>query len=506
MPRLRQRIVYCDCFDCADRPAESTLTPEQLDAATAVARQEPPPKALLIFVTGMLLAADGSTNLDVHTLPHCNLLVREGNLGLLATRGGGDHSAGLTPAISELSQLLGVYPEVARQPPTAAEDQEAVEAEAGSSSLPSLASRYKGMQAALASTSAPARALARRLGMAVPQRLCLGRSAAAEVGAGAGAAGGHEATAAKRPAPLALPEAVPFAAAMAEELGAAEGSSGRDLLLLHVDLEDLVAAAAEGAGTEAGAAAGAGGDAGAAAEARWEAAGEALEWLDALVKALLGIREIRERTLLTLVVSPSGRPMPAAAAAGQQLASSATAAPPAALLLPGGAAAPPIDPAAAVLTPHNPAQLGRSAGAALAAAAASVSAAAAAASGANTAAGGLAILDATLDSDVAAGGLGSGAAAASAARDAASFPLVSRPLQSFEFLGLERLTGPGGCGVDLAAPLLVVRRLPGVVRRDRAERLSYRDALAAGGLGCVQLERLLPEVAYKVARAPKYGA
>lgn len=92
MPRLRQRIVYCDCFDCADRPAESTLTPEQLDAATAVARQEPPPKALLIFVTGMLLAADGSTNLDVHTLPHCNLLVREGNLGLLATRGGGDHS------------------------------------------------------------------------------------------------------------------------------------------------------------------------------------------------------------------------------------------------------------------------------------------------------------------------------------------------------------------------------------------------------------------------------
>lgn len=77
--------------------------------------------------------------------------------------------------------------------------------------------------------------------------------------------------------------------------GAAEGSSGRDLLLLHVDLEDLVAAAAEGAGTEAGAAAGAGGDAGAAAEARWEAAGEALEWLDALVKALLGIRGARDR-------------------------------------------------------------------------------------------------------------------------------------------------------------------------------------------------------------------
>lgn len=35
----------------------------------------------------------------------------------------------------------GTPQEVARQPPTAAEDQEAVEAEAGSSSLPSLASR-----------------------------------------------------------------------------------------------------------------------------------------------------------------------------------------------------------------------------------------------------------------------------------------------------------------------------------------------------------------------------
>ncbi|KAG2447847.1 hypothetical protein HYH02_007303 [Chlamydomonas schloesseri] len=479
----------------------------------------------------------------MHTLPHCNLLVREGNLGLLATRGsaGAEHAAsGLPAAISELSQLLGVYTEVARHPPTAAEEAEAAvvaTADAPTSngpSLPSLASRYKGMAAALASSSAPARALARRLGMAVPPRLGqllggggAGRGGAAAApaaaagagsGEGAGAAAEGSEAVAKGAAALGLPEAGPFAAALAEELGAAEGSSGRDLLLLHLDLDDLMpveaaAAAAAEAAEAAEASRGVGGAAdgpgdGAAAEARWEAAGEALEWLDGLVKALLGIKEIRERTLLTLIVSPSGRPMPAAAAAGQQLAASATAAPPKALLLPGGAAAPPIDPAAAVLTPHNPAQLGRSAGAALAAAAASISpaaaAAAAAAAGANTAAGGLAILDATLDADVAAGGLGSGAAAA--APPAAAFPLVARPLQSFEFLGLDRLTGPGGCGVDVAAPLLVARRLPGVIRRDRAERLTYRDALAAGGLGCVQLERLLPEVAYKVARAPKYGA
>lgn len=56
------------------------------------------------------------------------------------------------------------------------------------------------------------------------------------------------------------------------------------------------------------------------------------------------------------------------------------------------------------------------------------------------------------------------------------------------------------------APMLVVRRLPGVVRRDRAGRLSLAEAAARGGMGCVLADRLLPEMSYKLARAPKYGA
>lgn len=37
-------------------------------------------------------------------------------------------------------------------------------------------------------------------------------------------------------------------------------------------------------------------------------------------------------------------------------------------------------------------------------------------------------------------------------------------------------------------------------------RLSAADAATRGGGGCVLLERLLPELAYKLGHAPKYGA
>ncbi len=86
MPRQRQRIVFCDCYDCVDRPQQPSLSSEQLDAATAVARQEPPPKALIIYATGMVSSSDGLTNLEACTLPHCDMVVRDGNLGMLAVR------------------------------------------------------------------------------------------------------------------------------------------------------------------------------------------------------------------------------------------------------------------------------------------------------------------------------------------------------------------------------------------------------------------------------------
>ncbi|KXZ46687.1 hypothetical protein GPECTOR_41g651 [Gonium pectorale] len=273
--------------------------------------------------------------------------------------------------------------------------------------LPGLAARFKGMQAALGSSSAPVRALGRRLGMEVLDGLCMRPGQGPEEGVAAaeatqegtplppatpgaaadakgratGAAGGGDA------GQLRMPDAGSFAEAVATELGASEGSSGRDLLLLHLDLDDLMAQAAGGAGRAeangasaaaaetAGEAGNAPGKAGreatattaattvAADDVRWDAGCEALEWLDALLRGLLARPDIRERTLLAL---------------------------------------------------------------------------------------------------------------------------------SFEFLGLGRVEA------DLASPLLVVRRLPGVVRRDRAERLSYREALAAGGQGAILADRLLPEVAYKV--------
>lgn len=50
----RQRIVFCDCFDCQDRPEPTAVSDEALAASEAVARQLPPPKGLIIYGSGFL--------------------------------------------------------------------------------------------------------------------------------------------------------------------------------------------------------------------------------------------------------------------------------------------------------------------------------------------------------------------------------------------------------------------------------------------------------------------
>ena len=75
-----------------------------------------------------------------------------------------------------------------------------------------------------------------------------------------------------------------------------------------------------------------------------------------------------------------------------------------------------------------------------------------------------------------------------------------RPLQSFE-----RLEGQA-VSVAHDAPAVVVRRLAGVIRRDSAVGVGVQEALEKGVHGCILADRLLHEVAYKVAKAPKYGA
>eukprot|EP00879_Flechtneria_rotunda_P005896 GHRR01006202.1.p1 GENE.GHRR01006202.1~~GHRR01006202.1.p1 ORF type:complete len:385 (+),score=134.56 GHRR01006202.1:577-1731(+) len=77
---------------------------------------------------------------------------------------------------------------------------------------------------------------------------------------------------------------------------------------------------------------------------------------------------------------------------------------------------------------------------------------------------------------------------------------VKKPLQSWQQLGGSPLN------IDPCRPLLCLRRLPGVIRRDSCTKFSLQDCCYnSGQLGLV-VDRLLPEIAYKLGRALKYGA
>lgn len=77
---------------------------------------------------------------------------------------------------------------------------------------------------------------------------------------------------------------------------------------------------------------------------------------------------------------------------------------------------------------------------------------------------------------------------------------VLRPLQSFQQLAGKPLA------VSRQRAVLCLRRLPGVIRRDACSRFSLADCCSSSGTLAVLADRLLPEVAYKLGRAPKYGA
>lgn len=94
MPRHRQRIVFCDCLDCTDRSNEQLPSGDQLAACEAAARQEPPPKCLVILASGFVQPSapptaggePASNTLDDDTYPHLDGLVRDGHVGFLASR------------------------------------------------------------------------------------------------------------------------------------------------------------------------------------------------------------------------------------------------------------------------------------------------------------------------------------------------------------------------------------------------------------------------------------
>jgi hypothetical protein len=77
---------------------------------------------------------------------------------------------------------------------------------------------------------------------------------------------------------------------------------------------------------------------------------------------------------------------------------------------------------------------------------------------------------------------------------------VARPKQSWQYLGEEEVQ------VERYKGILCIERLPGVIRKDNVDVVSVRACRERGGAACILAERLLPELAYKMGRASKYGS
>lgn len=78
--------------------------------------------------------------------------------------------------------------------------------------------------------------------------------------------------------------------------------------------------------------------------------------------------------------------------------------------------------------------------------------------------------------------------------------MLQRPVQSFQLSGVDKVD------VLLDRPAVVVHRLNGVIRKDRVDGLVLAKVEGRGGGGCILVERMFTEIAYKLGFAPKYGA
>lgn len=105
MPRKRIISEPCDCLDCRD------LLPVSPTICSAIARQQPPPKCLIIYLSDCY---ESSKTLNPATcptaqLPHMDKIVEQGCSGLLAVREGmlilGRQSAALDAPSLELPLL-----------------------------------------------------------------------------------------------------------------------------------------------------------------------------------------------------------------------------------------------------------------------------------------------------------------------------------------------------------------------------------------------------------------
>lgn len=98
MPRPRPRLDPCDCWDCEPRdPGAGAAFP---DPALAAARQDPPPKCLVVVADGVLAGIDGHVPQGAAPAPHAAAVAARGATGLLALRSDGG---------TLLEQVLGVH-------------------------------------------------------------------------------------------------------------------------------------------------------------------------------------------------------------------------------------------------------------------------------------------------------------------------------------------------------------------------------------------------------------
>lgn len=85
-------------------------------------------------------------------------------------------------------------------------------------------------------------------------------------------------------------------------------------------------------------------------------------------------------------------------------------------------------------------------------------------------------------------------------RPAGILSRVTRPQQSWQYSGMQTVE------VDEVRPVAVAAYLKGVTRRDDVDSFCLQDILHRGGQGCILIDRVIHEIAYKVARALKFGS
>lgn len=251
MPRVRERVVpKCDCRDCQELGDTDFLYPT---ASTPAARQEPPPKCLVVVLSGAWQRRDsGQFSIDAVAHPTLDQLVQEGSLESLVFP---DHArVGL--ATDDLALLLDLHM-VTDRPRAVAEGH----------TESALHARFSGLQCGILTNVSLPGELLEVLGVASTTFL---DSASPFMGLD----GVH----------LTLPTPQAAAVQVSEQLGVTDVASGKDMLMLLVDSS---AAASDGDDMSAATA--------------------LLAWLDEVMHRLNKMPNFSSCVLSSLVLTSSGR-------------------------------------------------------------------------------------------------------------------------------------------------------------------------------------------------------